>query len=144
MGRIHLGVHLSHPQNRFVLARVMYAGNLVFAGVPGLVITVFPYFARTEMFQGSPEPMTLGMLGAIWLAIGLVSIAGLREPERFLGVFAVQAVYKTIWVATGATALWNAHPEAWIYGIGFGIAALGFVGALAQAWRSDAAAPATA
>lgn len=126
---------MTEPKNRFLMARVMYGANVLGAGLPGLVITAFPTFARTEMFQNDPEPMTLGMLGAIWLAIGIVSLAGLRDPERFLGVFAVQALYKSIWVITGATALWNHHPEAWVYGITFGLLVVGFVGALIQASR---------
>ena len=127
-----------HP-SRFVVARVMYGANLLLAGLPGLAITALPTYARTEMFPGSPEPMTLGMLGAIWLAIGLVSAAGLLDPERYLGVFAVQAVYKTIWVVTGATVLWSTHPQAWIYAVGFALAAVGFVGALVQAWGGPGA-----
>lgn len=120
-------------RNRFLLARVMFAANVVGAGIPGFIITAFPTFARTEFVANNPEPMTFGMLGAIWLSIGIVSIAGLRDPERFLSVFAIQALYKTIWILTGATALWNVHPEAWVYGIAFGLLVIGFVGALAQA-----------
>ncbi|MEO0605685.1 MAG: hypothetical protein AAF211_29905 [Myxococcota bacterium] len=126
---------MSESRIRFFGARVMFGANVLGAGVPGLIITAFPHFARTEFFQNDPEPLTFGMLGAIWLSIGIVSVFGLRDPERFLGVFAVQAVYKTIWVLTGATALWNVHPEAPAYGIGFGLLAIGFAGALMQAWR---------
>ena len=124
---------MTSSNQNFVLARVMFGANVVFAGLPGFVISAFPTFARTEMFQNDPEPMTLGMLGAIWLAIGLVSLAGLRDPERFLGVFAVQALYKAIWVVTGATVLWAEHPQAWIYGISFALLAIAFTGALVQA-----------
>lgn len=125
---------MSQSTNSLGFARVMFGANILFAGVPGFIITAFPTFARTEMFANA-EPLTLGMLGAIWLSIGLVSVAGLRDPARFLGVFAVQALYKTIWVATGASVLWNAHPEAPTYGIGFALAAIGFTAALVLAWR---------
>lgn len=130
---------MHEPRNRYILARLMFAANIVGAGVPGFIITAFPSFARADFMPNNPEPMTFGMLGAIWLSIGIVSIAGLRTPERFLGVFAVQAIYKTIWVLTGATALWHVHPQAWIYGIAFGLLAIGFTGALATAWGAPMA-----
>lgn len=112
------------------LPRAMYALNLVAAGLPGAVITFAPEFARTQMFAGDPEPMTLGILGSVWLAIGVVSVLGLRDPRRWQGVFAVQAVYKTVWIATGATALLPGRSDVWPYAIGFGVAVIGFAGAL--------------
>lgn len=119
------------------LARLMYGANVVAAGLPGLVITAAPELAAEQMFAGDPEPVTLGILGAIWLAIGLVSVLGLRAPRRYIGVFAVQAVYKTIWILTGALPLWSSRPDVIPFAIGFAIATVGFVGAFATAGRPE-------
>lgn len=117
------------------IARFMYGANIVAAGVPGLVITFAPGVAD-GMFAGAQEAVTFSMLGATWLAIGVVSVLGLRDPRRYAGVFALQAVYKTIWIVTGAIPLWSTRPDVLPYAIGFAIAVVGFVGAFAATRRS--------
>lgn len=120
------------------LARVMYGANVVGAGLPGLVIVAAPEFAADNFFGEPQDVVGLGILGSIWLSIGLVSILGLREPDRYLGVFAVQALYKTIWIATGALPLLRARPDVIPYAAGFTVVTVGFVGALVLAARARA------
>lgn len=117
-------------------ARVMYGANILLAGLPGLVIVAAPTVASEQMFVGVQDRVTLTMLGAIWLAIGVVSVLGLRHPRRYLGVFAMQACYKTIWILAGAVPVWAARPDAVPFALGFGVAVVGFVGALAAARTS--------
>lgn len=83
----------------------MYAANIIGAGVPGLLMTVAPTWAIGSMFTAPRDRVTFGMLGAIWLAIGIVSAFGLRFPLQFTAVFVVQIVYKAIWLIAVALPL---------------------------------------
>lgn len=89
------------------LLRVMYGVNVVGAGIPGLVTVVAPGWAADALFGAAapPDPMSLRMLGAVWLAVGALSLQGLRHPLRFSAIFPVEAVYKAVWLATAAPAL---------------------------------------
>lgn len=82
--------------------RAMYVANILGAGLPGLIITLLPRWAREEMFSVPQDAVFFGMLGSIWLAIGIVSALGLRYPLQFSAIFAVQAIYKALWILTVA------------------------------------------
>lgn len=90
------------PRRRTVL-RAMYAANIVGAGLPGALMTFAPSWAMESMFGGAQDRIVFGVTGAVWLAIGLLSVAGLFRPLAFATVFVLQIVYKGIWV--GAVAL---------------------------------------
>ena len=79
--------------------RPLYLANIVAAGLPGAVMIAAPVWARANMFAGTQDPAMFGMTGAIWLAIGLASLLGLRQPELMKGIFLVQMIYKSIWIA---------------------------------------------
>lgn len=87
---------------RWCWLRGMDAANVVAAGIPGALIVVAPGWARENMFGATQDPVTFGMLGAIWLAIGLLSIVGLRHPVPLAGIFAIQIVDKSVWLAAVA------------------------------------------
>lgn len=82
--------------------RGIYAANIIGAGLPGLVITVAPAWAAENMFAVPQDPVTFGMLGAIWLGIGALSAVGLRYPRPFVGLLALQVVYKSTWLVAVA------------------------------------------
>lgn len=82
-----------------------YTGNILLAGIPGAVMIGLPEWARANMFAGTQDPAMFGMTGSIWLAIGLGSMIGLRNPQLMKGIFFVQILYKTIWVLTVALPL---------------------------------------
>jgi hypothetical protein len=82
--------------------RGMYAANVLGAGVPGALIVLAPGWARENMVGAEQDPVTFGMLGAVWLAIGLLSLVGLRHPLPLAGIFAVQIVYKSVWIVAVA------------------------------------------
>ncbi len=85
--------------------RVMYALNLLGGGVPGAVMILAPVWALENMFAGTQDPAMFGMTGAIWMAIGIGSIIGFFRPNLMKGIFVMQIVYKSIWVAAVALPL---------------------------------------
>lgn len=85
----------------------LYAANIAWAGVPGLLLVAFPEFSKQNllpyMFGDQPQdPATVGLLGSIWLAVGVISALGLRNPLAFAGVLPIQVVYKCIWITAVA------------------------------------------
>jgi hypothetical protein len=48
------------------------------------------------------------MVGSLWLAILLASLAGLRWPAFFAPVVLIQIVYKATWLAAFVLPLWQA------------------------------------
>ncbi|MEM9774047.1 MAG: hypothetical protein AAF902_05670 [Chloroflexota bacterium] len=85
--------------------RIMFAINLLGGGVPGAVMILAPTWALSNMFAGTHDPAIFGMTGAIWFAIGIVSILGLFQPNQMKSVFILQMIYKSIWVSAVAIPL---------------------------------------
>ena len=54
-------------------------------------IVGFPFRLPVE------DPIIYGALAGIWTTIGLLCIAGLRSPLKFLPIFAIQFIYKCAW-----------------------------------------------
>ncbi len=77
--------------------RFMYGLNVLAAGIPGLVILFGPESLMSSVTQ---DRLYFGVLGSVWLAIGLLSVLGLRNPLRFSAIFLVQIVYKSLWFGT--------------------------------------------
>ena len=77
--------------------RFMYGLNVLAAGVPGLVILFGPEPLMSSVTQ---DRLYFGVLGSVWLVIGLLSVLGLRNPLRFSAIFMVQLVYKSLWFGT--------------------------------------------
>lgn len=82
--------------------RAMYLVNLVGAGGFGLATVAAPRWMAENFYAAPQDPVMLGMLGAIWFAIGGTSVFGLRALLKFAGIFPVQAAYKAVWLATAA------------------------------------------
>ena len=64
--------------------RFMYGLNVLAAGVPGLVILFGPESFISSVTQ---DRLYFGVLGSVWLAIGLLSIVGLRNPLQLSAIF---------------------------------------------------------
>ena len=82
--------------------KIFYAANLLWAGIPGFLITFLPN-AQTQilpyMVGSVPQDLlTVRILSSIWFAIGILSIFGIRNPLAFAGIFPVQIIYKTVWL----------------------------------------------
>lgn len=86
---------------RWERVRRMYAVNAVGLTGVGLTMTLFPDFTRERLLRGKhPDILTFGIVGAVWLSMGVLSALGWRNPRPFLGVLALQAVYKSIALST--------------------------------------------
>lgn len=83
--------------------RILYAANILGAGVPGGLMVALPTSVGATIFPDVANPAIFGMTGSIWLAIGIASLLGMRFPNLFKGLFLIQMIYKTIWI--GAVAL---------------------------------------
>lgn len=66
--------------------------NIVAAGAPGAVLLAAPGLVP-DVAGGAADPEVARLIGAVWLAIGGVSLLGLRRPLDLRGVLAVLALW---------------------------------------------------
>lgn len=113
---------------RFTWIHMMYAANIVGAGIPGFLVTFFPRFAERFMFGAvAQDGLLFGVTGSVWLAIGLLSALGLRYPVKLVSIFVVQIVYKVIWIlAVGIPITLQGDPRAFPFVAFFALVAAGF------------------
>ena len=82
---------------RWVWLKIMYLLTIIVAGGLGL-LTILAPSATTSLLGISCAPATYGIVGSVYLAFGLLSILGLRDPLKFVPVLLLQMTYKTIWL----------------------------------------------
>jgi hypothetical protein len=80
--------------------RLAYVANIVIL-VPIAFGTVFRLFP-TDQAAFIESPGWRIMAGALWLAILVLSMLGLRHPLRYSPVLLLQEIYKTTWLAVYA------------------------------------------
>lgn len=125
-------------ENQVLIMKVLFFANILWAGVPGLLITFFPKFAQSQILPymvGSvpQDMMTVRILSSIWLAVGLVSLFGLFSPLPVAGVFVVQIIYKVVWISVAVLpALLRGETRALPLAVGFVVMIVGF--AFATPW----------
>ena len=86
-----------------IALKIMYAVAVVGAGVAGAITLLAPAVAGRYVFNGAAEvDVFLRILGALWLAIGVVALAGMVDPLRYLPLLVVQLIYKSVWLAVAA------------------------------------------
>ncbi len=135
-------------ENQVLVMKVLFFANILWAGVPGLLITFFPKFAQSQMLPhmvGSvpQDMMTVRILSSIWLAVGLVSLFGLFNPLPVAGVFVVQTIYKVVWIGVAVLpALLQGETRALPLAIGFVIMIVGFAFAIPWSYLFSAEASA--
>lgn len=79
--------------------QIMYGAAVIGAGAVGATTLFVPGIARRYIFAGEVEPDPFHrILGALWLALGLVAALGLFDPATFLPVLLIQLIYKFVWV----------------------------------------------
>ena len=85
-----------------------YAANIVIL-VP-VVWSMFASGGTDGVFEGKVEdsPGLRLLVGSLWLAILLGSVAGLFAPRFFLPILLVQVVYKGAWLVAFVLPLWRA------------------------------------
>ena len=85
--------------------KAMYAYTFVMSGGVGLGMILLPGTIQS-LFRFPPQdPVVLGLCGSLFLALGLVSILGLRSPLKFTPALLLELVYKPIWLVAVALPL---------------------------------------
>lgn len=87
--------------------KAMYMITIFIAGAFGLGIVLAPELIKARLHT-TCDVIPYGMLGAVWLAMGIVAIFGLRDPLKFVPLLLVQLIYKSVWVASIAIPMWMA------------------------------------
>jgi hypothetical protein len=85
--------------------KVMYMYTLVVSGGMGLGMILFPDTLQSILRFPPQDPVMLGACGSIFLALGLISLMGLRSPLKFAPVLLLELVYKPIWLVSVALPL---------------------------------------
>lgn len=75
------------------LLKGIYAANVPFAGISGLIML----FAPEKMVPEGFDPLTTGIAGSITLSFAILSVFGFRAPLKFLPVLLIQLMYKSLW-----------------------------------------------
>ncbi|RNC87859.1 MAG: hypothetical protein ED556_01320 [Winogradskyella sp.] len=79
--------------------KLMYLANIVVAGVISLTSLFYPKTAQRTVFTGAFQySEAIRLVGALWLAIFLLSIVGLFYPKQMSLVFVFQLIYKSSWL----------------------------------------------
>ncbi len=75
----------------------MYILTIIIAGLYGLGIIIVPELIKTASPWPVAEPIVFGIVGSVYLAFGILSVFGLRDPLKFSPVLLLQLFYKVIW-----------------------------------------------
>jgi hypothetical protein len=87
---------------------LIYCANIVVAGWIGITSLFFPKTAAATIFSNAYQPTEIiRLVGCLWLAIALVSLAGLWRPLTFSPVLLVQLIYKGAWLLVVAVPAWK-------------------------------------
>lgn len=85
--------------------RVMYIYTIIGAGGFGLGMLVIPDIVQSAFGFPPQDPVVFGLVGSLYTTFGLLAIAGLKSPLRFVPVLLLQLCYKAIWVLAVALPL---------------------------------------
>jgi len=77
--------------------RFMYVYTIFGAGGFGLAILTMPDRMRGVFRWPGDEPIALSIVGSVYLAFGVLSVFGLRDPLKFVPVLLLQLCYKLVW-----------------------------------------------
>lgn len=82
---------------RWSWLKFMYIYTIVGAGGFGLGILAIPETIKTLFQWPAGEPISLGIVGSVYAALGIVAILGLRDPLKFVPLLLLQLCYKILW-----------------------------------------------
>ena len=85
--------------------KTMYLYTFINSGGMGLGMIIFPGPVQTAWRFPAQDPVMFGACGSIFLALGLISLLGLRSPLKYAPVLLLELVYKPIWLAAVALPL---------------------------------------
>ncbi len=83
--------------------RLLYFGTACLGITVGLTMLIAPDFSRKVV--GIPfslptqDPIMYGTVAGIWTTVGVLCAFGLRAPLKFLPLFTLQLIYKSLWFA---------------------------------------------
>jgi hypothetical protein len=77
--------------------KFMYIYTIVVSGGFGLGMIVVPEVIKAVFAWPLEEPISLGIVGSVYVAFGIMSILGLRSPLKFVPVLFMQLCYKVTW-----------------------------------------------
>ncbi len=77
--------------------RFMYLYTILVAGCLGLGIVIMPERIRAMLGWPGGDPIALGVMGSVYVAFGVLSVLGLRDPLKFAPVLLLQLCYKSVW-----------------------------------------------
>lgn len=75
----------------------MYIYTIVGAGGFGLGMIVIPEVIKSIFGWPVAEPIAFGIVGSVWVTVGILSIFGLRSPLKFVPILLTELIYKSIW-----------------------------------------------
>ncbi|PQJ09092.1 hypothetical protein CJD36_021195 [Flavipsychrobacter stenotrophus] len=82
-----------------IAIRLVYLANIVVAGWIGICSLFFPKLPSATILQNVyPSTEVIRLVGALWLAIALLSLLGLWLPISFSPVLLLQLIYKAAWL----------------------------------------------
>lgn len=79
--------------------KLVYIANIVVAGWISITSLFFPKAAAVAIFQNAyPSTDVIRLVGCLWLAIAILSVAGLWRPVTCSPVLLFQVIYKAAWL----------------------------------------------
>ena len=82
---------------RWSWLKAMYIYTIIVAGGFGLGIIFVPNLIASIFRMPTQDPITMGILGSIYIASAALALLGLRSPLKFVPILLLQLVYKVVW-----------------------------------------------
>lgn len=81
------------------LSQIVLVANVLVAGTIAVVSLSSATWASRTIYENQymPHP-TMQLVGALWLAIALLSVVALFKPQPFAVVMGLQLIYKAAWL----------------------------------------------
>lgn len=77
--------------------KFMYICNIVGTGLAGLGIITVPDLVRSTFNLPNEDPITFGIIGCVYLTVGLLSLLGLRSPLKYVPILFYQLIGSAVW-----------------------------------------------
>jgi hypothetical protein len=77
----------------------MYGYTFAVAGGCGAAMIISPNTVESLFRLPNQDRLSFAIVGSVYLAFGLSSLLGLRDPLRFAPILVLQLGYKIIWFA---------------------------------------------
>lgn len=86
-----------------IAIKLVYVANIIVAGWISIKSLFFPKTAQATIFSNDfTYSEAIRLVGALWFAIFLLSIAGLLFPQKMSLILLFQLIYKSLWLIFAA------------------------------------------